>query len=188
MEKQLDIFDQKPEPTRDYPENIISLKEARDFVNKGSLTKDGCYCPCCGRKVKTYKRPINSTMTRLLINLYFITLDKGLPGQNCYFHVGEIARGIVLTGTADFHKLKYWDLIYEKPKDPENTKVLTSGYWMISPKGIDFVRNHATVIKFVLLDRNILLGYEGPQVSIIDCLSSHFNYEDLMDQIINIPT
>lgn len=135
----------------------------------------GTDCPACGQLVRRYSRPMHSTMAATLIRLHALNAQKA-----GYYHVKDIVKGISDTGTNDFSKLRYWDFIVEMPKDKDDTKKRTSGYWRITDKGTDFVMNRLTVQSHVLLFNKHLLGFEGNQINIKEALGEKFNYTELM--------
>lgn len=73
----------------------------------------------------------------------------------------------------DFSKLRFWGLI-----DPHPEK---EGYYRITVKGMDFVRNKIKVEANVLLYNNTCYGFKGEYKSIQDCLKKKFDYQKLME-------
>lgn len=178
---EFDLFNQPPslEQAKETQEGVL-LSEAREYVLKGR--KEGVFCPCCKQLAKIYKRSISHIPARMLIELYI----RSKRTTQEYFHVTrDLSKGITDIGGNDFHKLVYWGLILEKPKNPEDTKTRTSGYWMITKEGEEFVLNRRTVTSHVLLYDSQCLGFEGRQISIKDCLRKYFNYEELMNEFIH---
>lgn len=175
MEKQIELQFIEDSPLF----NPITLDEAREYVKEGR--KVGVFCPCCKQYAKIYKRQIHSTIARMLIRAYWIQRHNNLE----YLHISLLAAGLSITGTNDFHKFAYWGLVSEKPKDLEDTTARTSGEWTLTPKGISFVECKLSIPKYSLVYNNEVLCFEGENVSIKECLGKHFNYEELMNEIIN---
>ena len=126
---------------------FTSLSEAKDFVSQHSA--EGCVCPTCESYVKIYKRNLNSVMSRCLIRLYNL-----YEQEDTFYHVKDIVKGISDTGTNDFSKLLFWELIRPKPKSEKDfnfEKTKTSGYWKISEKGILFVQRKIQLNSFCLI-------------------------------------
>lgn len=160
-------------------DNIFPLlSDAIEFVENNKSV--GCICPCCNQIVKVYKRALNSVMSRCLIRLYII--DKG---ENEYHHVKKIVSGISDTGTNDFSKLKYYGFIEEKPKDNNDTKTRTSGFWKITDKGRLFVEMKSSAKSHIYLCDAELLGFSDKTVDIQETLGVKFNYHELMNEIID---
>lgn len=152
-----------------------TLNDARIYLNENISV--GTKCPCCEQRVQLYKRKINTVMARTLIRLF--TLNREKPTQE-YFHVKDIVNGISATGTNDFSKLYYWSLIKEKPKESNNTKNRTSGYWKITEKGIRFVLKNIEVPKYVKIYNTKAYGFSEEKTDIVGALSEKFNYTELM--------
>lgn len=128
-------------------------------------------CPCCGRFAKIYKRQIHAGIALQLIKLY------KTGGLTNYVHNATLlAPGS--SGVGDFSKAAYWGLIEEKEHEVGDLK--SSGYWMLTMKGSAFVRGVMRIPKYVLVYDHTVLGFEGDEVSIRECLKNMFNYSELM--------
>lgn len=149
-----------------------SITVAKQFLKEN--WKEGVICPCCNQVVKLYQRKIYATMAILLIALYKQTHPK-----YDFIHINEF-RGN--NGTGDFAKLRYWEMINEKPND-DNPDKRTSGYWSITQKGIDFITNRIIVPKYVLLYDSRVFGFSDDKISIEQALGKKFKYTELMDGV-----
>lgn len=147
-----------------------TLKEAKNHLRENY--ERGVNCPCCGQFVKKYKRSVYARIAKYLINLYHLNKHD----SSKYFSVDEIK----VKGDGDFAKLLYWNLIEEMPKNETDTHKRTSGFWRITPLGKDFVENKIKISKYALVYNSKLLGFEGEQTSIIECLGKDFNYQELI--------
>jgi hypothetical protein len=134
---------------------MMTIDDARKILKDGYI--DGVKCPCCEQWVKLYKRKITSSAAATLIDLYHQDNDA---------HISRLEHH---DGGGDFAKLVFWGLIKDK-----------RGLWRITNLGIDFVRRKATVQKFAMVLNGAVLGFEGPQVDIIHCLGSKFDYNELI--------
>lgn len=165
------------------PPQDDTLTKARKNVMEGRLV--GVYCPCCDQLAKMYKISISVNQVRLLFKLYALTLHKATPGDE-YFHITrDISKGVVDNVGGSFAKLVYWHMIEEKPNEPEKTESRTSGLWKILPLGISFIKHEVRVPKYSLVYDNKFYGYEGGSVDVISCLGKHFNYTELMNEVIH---
>jgi hypothetical protein len=155
-----------------------TIEEGKEYLRNNY--KKGVICPCCGQFVKLYKRKLNSSMARTLILLYRkskLNLDVE------YFHIYNDLLGVDFgIGGSELSKLKYWGMVDELEKDPNNTKSRTSGYWKITEKGKKFVKIELKVSKYVLLYNSQFRGFEGSQININESLGNKFNYQELMNQ------
>ena len=145
-----------------------SIKEVKKYL-RSNLEK-GTNCPCCGQIVKSYKRKLNNTMALCLIKLSKM--------KNEFNHVSKIVNGISNTGTADFSKLKYWGLIEEHYNVNKEKK--SSGFWRITPAGLNFANGKTTLPKYVTIYNKLNLGFSEEKINIKESLKEKFNYEDLM--------
>lgn len=128
-------------------------------------------CPCCKRHAQVYRRAIHATAASQLVKLY------RLGGDHQYVHTRElIPEGQSSIG--DFSKAKHFGLIEDRPHDPDNKK--TSGEWMLTAKGRDFVLGICGIPEFVMVFNDTVI-LEGNQfVKIEQCLGKTFNYTELM--------
>ena len=136
----------------------------------------GAQCPCCHQYVKLYKRALNSGMAKLLINIYTIHRRYGnfdfLQINEELTRIGEIAYPA-------YASLAYWKLLEPMKHQPNHKKY--SGKWRITKSGIMFVENRMKVCSHVILYNKNIIGFDGPQVSIEDCLGILYDYNELMN-------
>lgn len=157
--------------------DLWELGRAGDTFKKELREQGEAICSCCGRMAKVYKRTITSSMAQSLIRLHKMS-DCFDPKP--YVHIRNITLGDSRLA-ADFAKLRYWSLITEKEKDPEQTETRTSGLWQITPRGIAFVRGEIPVSRYAVVYEGRCLGFEGETAwKIRDALGERFNYEELM--------
>ncbi len=152
----------------DLGEAIESVrKKFMDRIKNGSEED----CPCCGRYTKVYHRQIYSSMAVQLIQLYRLGGDKE------FVHVRRLLiKGT--TGVGDFSKFAYWKLIEGMPKD--DIKKHTSGYWMLTDIGVEFVKGVIGVQRYAIVYDSNVIGFSGSMRRITDCLDEAFDYEELM--------
>jgi predicted transcriptional regulator len=143
------------------------------IVRKAKETGEGQRCTCCDQYVKVYKRSLNSVTCQQLIKLY------RLGGSEKYIHSSHIATS---TGTGDFSKARFFGLLKEQPNEKNKDKK-TSGYWKLTPKGVDFIMNKIQIPKYVIVYNNRALGFDDEKTQdITDCLKSgNFSYYELMN-------
>lgn len=148
-----------------------TLHQARQYLHENWEKPEGVSCPCCGQKVKIYKRTINHSIAAMLIKLYKLTRLT-----NDYVHIKDL----YLDGRrgSDFGILKHRGLITQKDNDDPKKK--TSGYWRLTAKGQRFVEGREVQQKYISLYNNHFYGYSGPYISIVDCLGEYFDYRELM--------
>lgn len=145
-----------------------TLEEAKEFLRDN--WEKGTKCPCCGQRVKLYKRALYGTIAADLIRLYHLD-------QSEFHHIGAITSQN-RSGGGDFAKLTYWGFVEEAKKtDP---KKRTSGMWKITERGVYFVENRLIVLSHAQIYDGKLLGLTGSPVNIKDVLGEKFNYEELM--------
>lgn len=163
--------------------------------------EDGIVCPCCRQLVKLYERKLNSAMAYALILIYRHHRDEGSFGA--YFHVENYLKMLEIPSSirGDFPKLRYWGLLERKPAEMEGRttksgrqvsgggqaapptrgdEAVIPGYYRITPKGIQFVKNLCSVPRISLLYNDGFYGHKGPEVNIYAALEDKFDYMELM--------
>ena len=148
-----------------------TLEEAQEEVQEILASEKLGICPCCAQNVWKYRSRIYAPMAVALCDLVRI-----FKSTNYWVHVKEL-RGY--NGGGDFAKLVRWGLIFQKANEDSGKR--SSGCWMPTQKGIDFVERKITVVKYLLCFNNTVLGEAGKQVSIIDALGRKFNYSELFE-------
>ena len=143
-------------------------------------------CPVCGHITITYFKAITGTMAATLISLYYITNRKLKedPDFDGYVHIqNELVRAGKTGGATggNYCNLKHWRLISPHPKnDILDPKKKTAGFWKITRDGRLFVEKNLWLPKYARTRDDVLMGYEGDKVDIIECLGEHFDYGALM--------
>ena len=149
-----------------------TLQQVKDFL-RGNY-KDGCECPACGQHVKLYERKITSAMAYGLILLC-------KSGYRDFFHVEDYLKGTNCPSSirGDISKLKYFGLIEREDKIRKDGSA-RAGYYRVTEKGINFVKNNTTVPKSVNLYNNKAYGFSEEHTNIQEALGQKFNYSELM--------
>lgn len=151
------------------PEVQAAIRWLREDVAKRAAG-DGCNCPVCDRKAKWGRRSLSKKQARALINLYKHTQ----PGE--FKHNTEFADN---PGDGDeIAKCRYWGLV-ETGGTAAKEKIHT-GHWRLTPHGRWFVQGKCTIIKYVWVYQSEARGWEGPQVSIYDCLKQKFDIREVL--------
>jgi hypothetical protein len=152
------------------------LSEAKDQLE--SKISEGVICPCCNQYAKLYKRKLSSSMTIALIEIFKAHKQIGFD----YFHVEDYFKSLPNLPSSirgDFPKLKHWNLIYGKEENREDSSP-RNGYYMISGRGIRFLRNQLSVPSHIFLYNNEVKDVSETLVSVTDCLGAKFNYHEMM--------
>lgn len=132
-----------------------------------------CDCPVCGRHAQLYRRKFHASMALQLIRLY------RLGGTAHYIHASKLIIDGV-SGSGDFSKAKYWELIFQKPTGDDDASK-SSGLWILSDKGERFVRGLIRIPREVMVFDDRVEGISTETVSIQEALGSKFNYRELME-------
>lgn len=156
----------------------VTIAEAQALL-KPHLDKTGAVCPLCRQLVKLYSREITSSMAYVLILLH-----RHFQSDKNWLHVPSFLTNVSTVGAAvrggDWAKLRYWDLIEEKPKTERKDGSKRAGFYRMTEKGHQFVRGETKVPRAVLLYADKFLGFDEGEVSIQECLGKEFDYADLM--------
>ena len=151
-----------------------TIEEAKLYL-RDNFDK-GVDCPCCGQKVKLYKRKVNSGMVIFLIGLYRLA-DKNK--RKNYFRNTDVMKEMNLSATSlDYSVMKHFGLIMEMTNE-DNTKK-SSGYWGITSKGFSFISGQK-IQKHVLIYNNKKQGFSDETTTIKDALGDKFNFDELMN-------
>ena len=138
-----------------------------DQMDKGTI------CPCCGQFVKLYKRKLNSGMAITLIRVY-----KGNGRE--WTNIKDFLRKEKHTNSHDWTLLRYWGIIEEEMKEPDNEMKKTNGVWRITKKGEEFIFNKIKVLSHIKIYNGKQRGSEGALIGIKEALGNRFNYTELM--------
>ena len=151
--------------------DLFGSVEKQEFMD-GLLRGEKGDCPCCGRYAQVYRRQISSATARQFIKLYRMT-----GASRVWVRSSELLfEGSC--GVGDFSKGKYWDLVEEKPHEPDATR--NSAYWRFTQRGLLFVQGQACIQKYALVFDDQVIKFEGDMVGIKECLTEKFNYAELM--------
>jgi len=152
-----------------------TLLEAKEEVK--DAMKDGIECPCCEQWTQLYKYSFHSGMVKALIYIYKAYENGDIP-KGEFFHVEKYLK----EKKVDFHgyhsKLKFWGLLEQKSND--NPAKKWSGFWKITQKGIDFIKDEIALPKYVWLHNKKAYGFEGPNMLASELKFKHFNYAEMM--------
>lgn len=147
----------------------MSLRAAKDWL-RDQVFEGGAQCPCCGQYAKVYKRQINAGMARSLILMY----RAGQEVEGGWVYVPRVAG----SRSREEGKLAYWGLVEESDEPREDGG--RAGWWRVTGLGKAFVRDRHRVQKYALVYDGRVLGFEGPQIGILDALKTRFRYDELM--------
>lgn len=160
-----------------------TLKQAKGWLRQRVIVeKKAQRCPCCLGMNKVYKRKITTTAAVGLLTLYRHFPHGEFVSKT---DIAKKAKGIALNfGGGDFSKCRFFSLIIEKPKDFDDDK-RSSGYWALTDQGRAFCKKELKLSKYALEFRSKVLGFEGPLLSIEECLGDegNFSYAEIMGKV-----
>jgi hypothetical protein len=142
-----------------------TLREAKVWL--GQHLAEGAICPACTQHAKVYRRKINSTMARALIQMYL----HGAAER--FVHVPSLPGD-----THEISQASWWDLVEEERiRRPDGGR---AGFWSLTVFGRMFVLGEVSVPEYALIYDGSLVRTEGDPRTISDCLGVRFNYDELM--------
>ena len=144
-------------------------------IPKHVLKGEGVECENCGKYAKATARKIDSTMARGLI---LMAGERGRREPGGWVSFPELPKIFLRSKTLS--QAKHWRLIEARVKT--DMLISGSGWWRLTPDGMRFVAAQATITETAWVYNDRVLEYEGPQVSIWDCLGHKFNYETLLNE------
>ena len=154
---------------------VDTLKEGRERFFQEAENPKGCFCPCCGRFGKVYKRKLSRPMARGLIWLFRVFLADG----DQFVSIGDKGPRYVVRSNGSVSSHEWWGLAEEQLNPDEKQR--TSGHWKITPKGLQFVRGEIMVPSHCIIFNKSIQGFTEDLISIADALGKPFNYRELME-------
>jgi hypothetical protein len=133
--------------------------------------EEGTTCPVCDQYARQYCRNLSSAMAGCLI---WLVQRWNANGHRWISPMRKAPRRFITS----YSLAKHWGLIHERPND--NPEVGRSGLWKPTKLGRKFALNQVKVPKYVYLYNNEVLDFSEERINIFEALSTHFNYEELM--------
>lgn len=159
------------------PSKDDTIDDAKQYLREN--WKKGCNCPACGQRVQLYDYKLYATSASALVRLH--RLGEG------YHHVSKYAEaGDTYPRAPHFAELRFWGLIEPMPKDEDNTKKKSSGFWRITSKGTQFVLQEIKLHSRILVYNNKFQGYseKSTPITIRQAFDNEFDYEELMKGVL----
>lgn len=145
--------------------NNSTILEAKRFLRK--FFKKGVECPCCGQKVKAYRR---SLCTPAVAD--FLRLCREYMKEKQPIHHAEFTQQ-----RSNFYTLNYWGLI--EPGVYEGGEQKSAGTWMPTERGMDFAMGNLKLHKSVMTYDNTPYEFEGELINVHEALGNKFKYSEL---------
>ena len=140
----------------------------------GSVIKsEGGHCPVCDRWGKLYRRGISASMARQLI---WLCLQD--PREDGWVDVQRTAP-VWLLRSPQLGTLRHWGMVLDAPV--KGVKSRTAGLWKPTAIGLEFAYNRISVPKYKYIYNDTVFDTEGADVTILDCIGEHFDYNELMN-------
>ena len=161
------------------PDDAGTLGDAREGLR--DRVDEGTQCPLCHQHAKVYRRTITSPMALALIAIYRkapIGTWVDVPALAATMRTGSHRP----TG-GDEAKTRYWGLLEAMPDAKRDDGSTRTGWWRLTGRGADFVRDDLLVPKHARIYDGRLLGLDDSAgvIGIRDALGSRFDYDELMD-------
>lgn len=144
----------------------ITLNQTRAFLRE-HMRGNGAICPSCEQAVKVYRRKLNSTLARALIQLY----RHG--GEHDFIHAPSLPGD-----THEMSQASWWGLIFDEGQRREDGG--RAGFWKLSERGVRFVLGQGRIEEHAVIYNGRCVALEGQAVSILDSLGARFDYAELM--------
>lgn len=149
--------------------------------------KKGITCLCCDQLAKVYRRPLGSTIAKVLVRLCEYRDQRGDEWANMPELLSQLAKMNAIPDTAarggDYAKLQLWGLITAKTgfRDDGSPR---NGFFRITEHGVSFVLGETRVPKYAFVygaNENLLGFDEEHLVTISDCMRFPFNYREILE-------
>jgi len=141
---------------------------------RNTIEADGGYCPVCDRWGKINKVKLTSGMARSLAWL----VSKSAGAENGWVNTRDDVPLFMLRSNSIGH-LKHWNLV--QAREPDTSKVKTSGVWRATLDGHDFVHSRLTVPAHVFVYNDAVVRASIDFVGIVDCFTEYFDYREVMN-------
>jgi hypothetical protein len=128
-----------------------------------SRLETGSDCPCCGQKVKAYKRMLRANHVRFLVDLVRKTTreEPWIHYRECFFQ------------GRDYNYLSHFGLAEFRER----------GLWRATTRGQIFVLGQTTVPAWIEVYNNSVIREASQHVSVRECLQAgDFDYDALMGE------
>lgn len=144
-----------------------SLIEARAYVMRDRYGL-GVHCPVCDQFAKVYRRRLNASMVRSLLDIY------AAGGTTLYVHTPTLLKG----RRGEEARLSYWGLTDESRETrPDGGK---RGYWRVTRRGELFLKGVISVPSYALIYDSQLLRLDGEPTTVKDALGHEFNLAEVL--------
>ena len=161
----------------------MTLSQAKQWLRERVINGEAKECPCCTQLAKVYKRKLNSGMAVILLVMHqaprgWIHIQQYLAERTFQPNVKKAL------ANREWAKLSYWGLLREATDDDKDLAFegsKTTGYWMLTPAGEQFVLGQRAVPKHIHLFDGRMLGHSDESITIQQALGDKFDYQQLMD-------
>ena len=147
-----------------------TLVEAKDYLL--ARMDEGVVCPCCTQFAKVYRWSLYSTAVRALI-LYY-----RLGGTSEFVHSNRL-KDYDYKGQGDASRLRHWDLVEEEKTRRDDGG--RSGYWRVTELGERFIRETASIPRYIYIFDGLVVGRSPEMATIHDAIRTRFNYDEMME-------
>lgn len=150
------------------PEQLFeTIAQAKSYLKENH--EKGVKCPCCDQMVKLYHIKLGSNMAMFLISLVnlYQTYNRPIHYKECKFE------------SRNYPFLQHWGLAHTNISETPDKK--TSGLWMPTERGINFVNKMIKIQSTALIYNNKCFGFEGENITIEEALGNKFNYNELVN-------
>lgn len=154
-------------------DTFATLEEARrwfmdEAITNGKMTA----CPCCARRTKAYKRPLNITMLRSLSWLH--SESKGLR----WVDISSVAPRYVVA-TNQLPTVRWWGLVERNDAAARKADLRNAGLWRTTQKAGQWLSGQIKIPKYIITYADDFISFDGKEVSPRD-IDKHFSFSEIM--------
>jgi len=155
-----------------------AIAACREYVHQHA--KAGLDCPCCGTRMKIYKRRLNDGMARALTAI--AELSKEHADVDGWLPVGKKSEIMPASVALQLHhweypKLKFFGLLESMPAPAANK----DGLWRVTPHGVAFLAGKVPARAYVRELKGKVMRISKRRVYLSDVLKTPFDFDDLMN-------
>ena len=155
---------------------FMTLEDARrwfkaEAIANGRMTT----CPCCDRRTKAYRRPLNLTMLRSLSWLH-----KESQGSRWVDLSSAAPRYVVATN--QLPTVRWWGLAERNDADAKKADLRNAGLWRTTQRAALWLSGQIKVPKYIITYADEFIVFDGEAIGPRD-IDAHFSFSEIMQPL-----
>ena len=136
------------------------------------------HCEHCGAALRKYWKPITPGLIDILIKFRSAVVSSN---RNKIHLLKDMSLDNV--EYTNFQKLRYHGLVAKyKEKNADGDRIWQRGYWLLTRRGVQFLRGEIAIPQKVQTLRNRVVDHDGRMVTVADIIGST-PYNETIDEL-----